>query len=34
MLLLVVVFAIVFALFARLRVESFFYVIGPILDGR
>jgi hypothetical protein len=33
MLVLVVLFAIVFTLFARLRVEAFFYVTGPILGA-
>jgi hypothetical protein len=33
MLILVVFFAIVFTLFARLREEAFFYIIGPILGA-
>ena len=33
MLILVVFFAIVFALFARLREEAFFYITGPILGA-
>jgi hypothetical protein len=33
MLILVVLFALVFALFARLREEAFFYVTGPILGA-
>jgi hypothetical protein len=33
MLILVVLFAVVFALFARLREEAFFYITGPILGA-